>query len=409
MATTKALLFAVSILTNLCEVAATNSTNDSSVLTSRKKFILSENLIESIPRIHKPLNPYGLEFHQTRYYGACISRESYNRNFSTIQPWAFNFDYIVTGCGVDWYAPGPPYKGPGSMYPTCVFSWVNLKDETRGVYADDTRPFSLERRDDVVVISVHPDPRHQRYFFDTIMPHFEKRSAELSVYLHTGGVDNWTGMGTAKFVNNSRAIKRWVVEQTTDAGDVITRDDYPKVKLLPTGVCQKDFDGDNGEVMMQAIHDAQPWAMRKSGRVLFCFKQHMNDMRAVWYAWGRANCKICDFCRTADGVVSHAELWKLYGEYRFIVSPLGAGPDCGRSWEILLLGAVPLIAQFPGAKAYTRPPFSLKSAIVLRNVTDITPENMTLWENMRMRYNGTDRSLLTHEFWSRLMFESKDV
>jgi hypothetical protein len=41
-------------------------------------------------------------------------------------------------------------------------------------------------------------------------------------------------------------------------------------------------------------------------------------------------------------------MWHRYGEYRYILSPWGNGRDCGRSWEIMLMGAVPVIDYFPG-------------------------------------------------------------
>ena len=31
-------------------------------------------------------------------------------------------------------------------------------------------------------------------------------------------------------------------------------------------------------------------------------------------------------------------LWRAYAQYKFVFSPWGNGPDCGRSWEIMLAG-----------------------------------------------------------------------
>ena len=34
-------------------------------------------------------------------------------------------------------------------------------------------------------------------------------------------------------------------------------------------------------------------------------------------------------------------LWKAYAQYKFVFSPWGNGPDCGRTWEIMLAGDSP--------------------------------------------------------------------
>ena len=47
-------------------------------------------------------------------------------------------------------------------------------------------------------------------------------------------------------------------------------------------------------------------------------------------------------------------LWHAYRAHRFVFSPWGNGVDCGRSWEVLLLGAVPVIERFPGAVGYNQ-------------------------------------------------------
>jgi hypothetical protein len=40
------------------------------------------------------------------------------------------------------------------------------------------------------------------------------------------------------------------------------------------------------------------------------------------------------------------KVWKSYLDYAFALSPYGNGPDCHRTWEILNLGAIPIIQSF---------------------------------------------------------------
>jgi hypothetical protein len=38
-----------------------------------------------------------------------------------------------------------------------------------------------------------------------------------------------------------------------------------------------------------------------------------------------------------------ANTWALQSEYQFVLSPHGAGLDCHRTWEALLLGCIPIV------------------------------------------------------------------
>ena len=42
---------------------------------------------------------------------------------------------------------------------------------------------------------------------------------------------------------------------------------------------------------------------------------------------------------------------ELYTQYKFILSPKGHGLDCHRTFEILLLGGIPVLEYFTGVMA----------------------------------------------------------
>ena len=372
--------------------------NSSPTLPPHHQFIPAPS-VQSIPRTTTVLNPYALSFHHTRIYGGCVNPLTRNYSFSGLQPWLFNFDYRVSGCGLNWRFEGKLYSG--SMYETCVWSW-----QQAGMV--DPRPFAarLNRSENVVRVSVHPDYRHVRHFLDNVLPGLASRAVKTSVILHTGGTDNWPGMENAKKILASDTIKRWVVEQTPFFGESIINSS--KVLLLPTGLCQKQFENNRGEELLNLTSnvDNNNWQQRKS-RVLFCFSPHGGHLtRAEWIAYASSNAS-CDMCDVCNGTQSNAELWQLYKEYKFIASPLGNGPDCGRTWEILLLGAVPIIASFPGALAYQRYPFSTSNAILINNVTEVNAHNTSHWESYASPINSSSsKIILSHEFWSTYAFFS---
>lgn len=376
------------------------------------KFLVPASQVREIPLIDRPLNPWGVIIHQTRFYGGCIDRVRYDsHNFSTVQPWVYNFDYIISGCGVDWHAPGPPWGK--DMFSSCIFSLWALRISTATTDNNDTYSVDrarffphdpLRRKRNTVIISVHPDWRHIRFFLDVVLPLYEARADEFSVIVHTGVADNYAGDAAATLLK-SKAIVKWTSEQVHSANEATLLN--PKLVLLPTGVCQYELDRGDGDVLEEKIRSAKPWAQRQS-RVLFCFHNNLLESREEWHHWAKNNCSFCDVCSHTDGQkVSHSDLWGLYCSYKFVASPLGRGVDCGRTFEILLMGAVPLIGYSSLANAYIRYPFSNLTAELLHNVTEIHQENLTRWDNNRLAsgFNGTSRQFLTHEFWSRYLFE----
>eukprot|EP00928_Gymnodinium_smaydae_P078660 TRINITY_DN62766_c0_g1_i1.p1 TRINITY_DN62766_c0_g1~~TRINITY_DN62766_c0_g1_i1.p1 ORF type:complete len:394 (+),score=77.27 TRINITY_DN62766_c0_g1_i1:46-1227(+) len=40
---------------------------------------------------------------------------------------------------------------------------------------------------------------------------------------------------------------------------------------------------------------------------------------------------------------TRVELWQRFGGYKFVVSPRGAGWDCHRTWEALIIGCIPMV------------------------------------------------------------------
>ena len=54
---------------------------------------------------------------------------------------------------------------------------------------------------------------------------------------------------------------------------------------------------------------------------------------------------------TTMSVMKLAFAKELYTQYKFILSPKGHGLDCHRTFEILLLGGIPVLEYFTGVMA----------------------------------------------------------
>ena len=93
------------------------------------------------------------------------------------------------------------------------------------------------------------------------------------------------------------------------------------------------------------------------------------------------------------------DLWFQYTQYRYVFSPYGNAYDCFRSWEALLLGAVPVLHYYPGATGYTQA--GLAVATVMRE-SDVTPASLAMWNVRYPDGPGRPRDYLprlTRRFW----------
>ncbi|MDX2202921.1 MAG: hypothetical protein NW223_09230 [Hyphomicrobiaceae bacterium] len=66
--------------------------------------------------------------------------------------------------------------------------------------------------------------------------------------------------------------------------------------------------------------------------------------------------------------VARSETWRLQSGFRFVLSPLGAGWDCHRTWEALALGCIPIVSRCPITALFSDLP-----VIVVDDWATVTP------------------------------------
>ena len=79
-----------------------------------------------------------------------------------------------------------------------------------------------------------------------------------------------------------------------------------------------------------------------------------------------------DFAQTPTGTIERTELWRKMAGVRFVASPPGAGMDCHRTWEALVVGSVPIIQRFPHMVGL----FEDLPVWQIENVSEVTPESI---------------------------------
>ena len=394
-------------------------------------------------------DPFLLQFHHTRYSGKCFQSMSQNYSYNTIVPFIQHFDLLVTTCNMVWDNPFAT-RTAGS----CVYI-LNGRNTTQ---------HTIER---VHVQTDHRHHQYfvQHVLPFYIQRHNETGAG---IILHTGGNDAPTRPEMITIFLDTAAIFRWVPEQSTSqmlvnhpkvmflptgicarenvghqgvnlriamaesisknttsfrkVGNETNTDNVDNTvtgapaaqnmtRAVSAAITTSELVSTKNTTHLQhhthrmlqetAKTHAKSWDDRLD-RVLLCFGEKGNKHRIKFMNYARAgNCSVCDYCnRTLPAI----DLWRMYGHYKFVLSPYGNGADCGRSWEIMIMGAVPVIEYFPGALGYERGG--------LATITVVKPEELTLhnvsqWK--RKHPYGQIVEKLSMEYWRERIFNEKDI
>ena len=330
---------------------------------------------QEIPNNEKPQYPPLLEYHATRFYNWCLNYPSrLTHKYNDLIPFILLFDTMVMDCNINWDR--PPYTGGGS---TCFYRHKHYRTNFSEASGGPERVF------------LKGDPRHVKEYLSKVQPYYQelwsKERKEVIVYV--GNSDNTAQMDLTSQIYLKPFVRSFFIED--DVSWIFNK----KVSYMPVGICTKDVADESGSALKHAIAMQQPFRNR-SGRIFFCFHNGYHH-RQKFLNWAWNNCTTCDYCNATHGMAS-SELWRAYGTYKFIFSPYGNGKDCGRTWEIMLLGAIPIldISEFPGALAYEQ---GNLSAIYINRVTDINPANSSAWARMYNRSNEPYK--LSHDYWAK--------
>jgi hypothetical protein len=96
-----------------------------------------------------------------------------------------------------------------------------------------------------------------------------------------------------------------------------------------------------------------------------------------------------------DTAVPPLRLYDTYGEYAFVISPFGRGLDCYRTWEALMMGAIPIVRRSSIERVFDGLP-----VVVVDDWREVTSQKLEEWAQ---RFSGAwesgavdDRLTLDH-------------
>jgi hypothetical protein len=86
--------------------------------------------------------------------------------------------------------------------------------------------------------------------------------------------------------------------------------------------------------------------------------------------------------------------WRMNARFAFTLSPAGAGLDCHRTWEALLLGSIPVVLRSPLDELFARLP-----VVIVDDWSEVTPARLRS-ELDRIARNSFDFSQLELSYWT---------
>ena len=152
---------------------------------------------------------------------------------------------------------------------------------------------------------------------------------------------------------------------------------HPKLRGSPMGF-HSGHAVLRGTDLISIAAASKPWTHRLQ-RVHACFNSGYADRRAA-KTFVEDSCHLCTWCGIPDPSpnphFNQIEYWRDVSRYQYAISPWGNGKECGRSYELLALGVVPIMHRYPGltANAYEGLP-----VVIVNEWSEITPTNLAAW------------------------------
>jgi len=108
---------------------------------------------------------------------------------------------------------------------------------------------------------------------------------------------------------------------------------------------------------------------------------------------------------TTEGGFDHVSMNQFYEQmlsHPFILSPPGAGPDCHRHWESILLGSIPIVLKSPATRLLEGLP-----CLQVNHWGEVTPERLKMeYPELKKLFHSQRMDICWFEFWKDLILET---
>ena len=108
---------------------------------------------------------------------------------------------------------------------------------------------------------------------------------------------------------------------------------------------------------------------------------------------------------TTEGGFEHVSIDHFYEQilsHPFVFSPPGAGPDCHRHWEAILLGSIPVVLKSPATQILNWMP-----CLQVNDWGEVTEERLNKdLSQLEKRFNPDTMERCYFEYWQKMILEA---
>lgn len=201
---------------------------------------------------------------------------------------------------------------------------------------------------------IYIETHELEYFFKQVFPRIPN-----SIKLITHNSDHPAPGNFINYLDNPKIIA-WFGQNPNIIG-------HPKFYPLPIGIANYKWPHGKTEIFDQILDELDNHAPNRKNKLYINFARSTNPIRVNLYK----QFKNKNFTKFAP----RQELAKYLQEmsqYKFVLSPFGNGLDCHRTWEALLIGAIPVVLTSTLDPLYLDLP-----VIIVNNWQEITIDFLT--------------------------------
>ena len=201
------------------------------------------------------------------------------------------------------------------------------------------------------VTSVYIVGSHVQEFVETIFPKLTNKITIVTGNAVQAVPTSVLGSpeNARRFLDDDRLVSAWVQNLDTEHPKAFPLPlglDFHNLHMNKSGPWHEHEDVLSPNQQEQQIHaiaaDSPPFEQRRPA-VLSHFTVGTQPIeRSQWQDYFKEQ----SFAETPEGMIERPTLWNMMAGAQFVASPPGAGMDCHRTWEALVLGSVPIVRHF---------------------------------------------------------------
>lgn len=248
-----------------------------------------------------------------------------------------------------------------------------------------------DKHPDFETLSIYVPSDGLFYFAEQVLP---KINASFTLVSGDSDlpIDQSTLRNSLDILLTNTHLKKWFAQNRNV--------DHPKLHFLPIGINIHNLWSDplqwGGGFILPSMQELQLKTIAQNAPP---FSSRIPNVFCNWYfSIDRSDRKQClkqidhSICYFQPEPAPMTNTWELQSQYQFVLSPHGAGLDCHRTWEALLLGCIPIVksaninGMFDGLPVLSVSEWSQVSPSFLENALREIEVREINTEKLLMRY-----------------------